>query len=33
MFKDMDLTLREMGAGDLGVGKRSKLFQRTLWEG
>jgi cytochrome b pre-mRNA-processing protein 3 len=29
MFNDMDVTLREMGVGDLGVGKRVKL----MWEG
>lgn len=29
MFSDMDVTLREMGVGDLGVGKRVKF----LWEG
>lgn len=28
MFSDMDVTLREMGVGDLGVGKRVKF----LWE-
>ena len=26
MFRDIDLTLREMGAGDLGVGKRVKVM-------
>ena len=26
MFKDMDLSLREMGAGDIGVGKRIKVM-------
>lgn len=29
MFSDMDLNLREMGIGDLSVGKRVKM----LWEG
>lgn len=29
MFADMDLTLREMGVGDLSVGKKVK----NLWEG
>ena len=29
MFGDMDVTLREMGVGDLGVGKRV----RAMWEG
>ena len=29
MFSDMDVTLREMGVGDLGVGRRVKL----MWEG
>lgn len=29
MFSDMDVTMREMGVGDLGVGKRVKF----LWEG
>lgn len=29
MFSDMDVTLREMGIGDLSVGKRVKM----LWEG
>lgn len=29
MFNDMDVTLREMGVGDLGVGRRV----RTMWEG
>jgi cytochrome b pre-mRNA-processing protein 3 len=29
MFSDMDVNLREMGVGDLGVGKRVK----KLWEG
>ena len=33
MFKDIDLTLREMGAGDLGVGKRVKIMSESLWEG
>ena len=30
MFKDMDLTLREMGAGDLGVGKRVKIMSESF---
>ena len=30
MFKDMDLTLREMGAGDLGVGKRVKIMSENF---
>lgn len=29
MFNDMDVTLREMGVGDLGVGRRV----RSMWEG
>ncbi len=29
MFNDMDLTLREMGVGDLGVGRHVK----AMWEG
>lgn len=29
MFNDMDVTLREMGVGDLGVGRRVRL----MWEG
>ncbi len=29
MFADMDVSLREMGVGDLGVGKRV----RAMWEG
>ncbi len=29
MFNDMDVTLREMGVGDLGVGRRVK----SMWEG
>lgn len=28
MFKDMDINLREMGVGDLSVGKKN----RTMWE-
>ena len=30
MFKDIDLTLREMGAGDLGVGKRDKIMSESF---
>ena len=30
MFKDIDLTLREMGAGDLGVGKRIKVMSESF---
>ena len=30
MFKDIDLTLREMGAGDLGVGKRVKIMSESF---
>ena len=30
MFKDIDLTLREMGAGDLGVGKRVKIMSENF---
>jgi len=30
MFFDIDLTLREMGAGDLGVGKRVKLMSESF---
>ena len=30
MFKDIDLTLREMGAGDLGVGKRVKVMSESF---
>jgi len=29
MFSDMDMTLRELGVGDLGVGRRIK----AMWEG
>ncbi|MGC6536326.1 MAG: ubiquinol-cytochrome C chaperone family protein [Candidatus Puniceispirillaceae bacterium] len=29
MFQDMDLTLREMGVGDMGVGKRVKLMSEA----
>ena len=29
MFTDMDLTLREMGVGDMGVGKRVKLMSEA----
>ena len=29
MFMDMDLTLREMGVGDMGVGKRVKLMSEA----
>jgi len=30
MFKDIDLTLREMGVGDLGVGKRVKVMSESF---
>ena len=30
MFKDIDSTLREMGAGDLGVGKRIKVMSESF---
>ena len=30
MFKDIDETLREMGAGDLGVGKRVKIMSESF---
>ena len=30
MFRDVDLTLREMGAGDLGVGKRVKKMSEAF---
>ena len=30
MFEDMDLSLREMGAGDLGVGKRVKIMSENF---
>ncbi len=30
MFKDIDVTLREMGAGDLGVGKRVKVMSESF---
>ena len=30
MFQDIDLTLREMGAGDLGVGKRVKVMSESF---
>ena len=30
MFEDIDLTLREMGAGDLGVGKRVKIMSENF---
>lgn len=30
MFRDIDLTLREMGAGDLGVGKRVKVMSESF---
>ena len=30
MFKDIDLTLREMGVGDLGVGKRVKIMSESF---
>ena len=29
MFQDMDLTLREMGVGDMGVGKRVKFMSEA----
>ena len=29
MFADMDLTLREMGVGDMGVGKRVKFMSEA----
>jgi cytochrome b pre-mRNA-processing protein 3 len=31
MFEDMDLSLREMGAGDMGVGKRVKAMVRAFY--
>lgn len=31
MFEDMDLSLREMGAGDMGVGKRIKAMVRAFY--
>jgi cytochrome b pre-mRNA-processing protein 3 len=31
MFEDMDLSLREMGAGDMGVGKRVKLMVQAFY--
>lgn len=31
MFSDMDQTLREMGVGDLGVGKRVKLMASSFY--
>ncbi len=31
MFDDMDLTLREMGAGDMGVGKRVKAMVQAFY--
>lgn len=30
MFQDMDLTLREMGVGDMGVGKRVKFMSEAF---
>lgn len=32
-FDDMDASLREMGVGDLGVGKRMKLMAKTFYGG
>jgi len=31
MFEDMDRNLREMGAGDLGVGRRVKLMAKAFY--
>ena len=31
MFEDMDLSLREMGAGDMGVGKRVKAMVKAFY--
>lgn len=31
MFEDMDMTLREMGAGDMGVGKRVKAMVKAFY--
>ena len=31
MFEDMDLSLREMGAGDIGVGKRIKAMVQAFY--
>tara|TARA_B100000686_G_scaffold350319_1_gene445972 strand:+ start:1969 stop:2271 length:303 start_codon:yes stop_codon:yes gene_type:complete len=31
MFADMDLSLREMGAGDMGVGKRVKAMVQAFY--
>ncbi|MEE2995887.1 MAG: ubiquinol-cytochrome C chaperone family protein [Pseudomonadota bacterium] len=31
MFEDMDLSLREMGAGDIGVGKRIKSMVQAFY--
>ena len=31
MFEDMDLSLREMGAGDMGVGKRVKAVVQAFY--
>ncbi len=31
MFEDMDQSLREMGAGDLGVGRRVKIMIQGLY--
>ena len=31
MFDDLDLSLREMGAGDMGVGKRIKTMVRAFY--
>ena len=31
MFEDMDLSLREMGAGDMGVGKRVKSMVQAFY--
>ena len=31
MFADMDLSLREMGAGDIGVSKRVRTMAEAFW--
>ena len=31
MFEDMDLSLREMGAGDMGIGKRVKAMVQAFY--
>ena len=31
MFEDMDVSLREMGAGDMGIGKRVKAMVRAFY--